>query len=173
MKKLYFTVGVILLAMNLLFAQDQKNQDEDKYTIHIKKSNTPIKLDGLLDEDSWKAADIAKNFFLNRPYDSSFAKLQTEVRVLFDDNFIYVGAICYEPRDIYTVASLKRDFEGGTSDVFTATFDTFKDKLNAFQFAVNPYGVQREGLIFNGEEASNFWDNKWYSQVKNLSLIHI
>lgn len=167
MKKLYFTVGVILLAMNLLFAQDQKNQDEDKYTIHIKKSNTPIKLDGLLDEDSWKAADVAKNFFLNRPYDSSFAKLQTEVRVLFDDNFIYVGAICYEPRDIYTVASLKRDFEGGTSDVFTATFDTFKDKLNAFQFAVNPYGVQREGLIFNGEEASNFWDNKWYSQVKN------
>lgn len=168
MKKLYFvSVGAILLGINLLFAQDSKNQDEDKYNIHIKKSSTPIKLDGLLDEDSWKAADVAKNFFLNRPYDSSFAKLQTEVRVLFDDNFIYVGAICYEPRDIYTVASLKRDFEGGTSDVFTATFDTFKDKLNAFQFAVNPYGVQREGLIFNGEEASNFWDNKWYSQVKN------
>lgn len=166
MKKLYFTVGAILLGMNLLFAQDSK-KDEDKYTIHIKKSTTPIKLDGLLDEDSWKTADIAKNFFLNRPYDSSFAKLQTEVKVLFDDNFIYVGAICYEPRDIYTVASLKRDFEGGTSDVFTATFDTFKDKLNAFQFAVNPYGVQREGLIFNGEESSNFWDNKWYSQVKN------
>ncbi|MFY7909955.1 MAG: DUF5916 domain-containing protein, partial [Emticicia sp.] len=167
MKKLYFiTVGIILLGINLLFAQDSK-KDNDKYNIHIKKSTTPIKLDGLLDEDSWKTAEVAKNFFLNRPYDSSFAKLQTEVRVLFDDNFIYVGAICYEPRDIYTVASLKRDFEGGTSDVFTATFDTFKDKLNAFQFAVNPYGVQREGLIFNGEEASNFWDNKWYSQVKN------
>lgn len=166
MKKLYFTVGAILLGINLLFAQDSK-KDNGKYNIHIKKSTTPIKLDGLLDENSWKTAEVAKNFFLNRPYDSSFAKLQTEVRVLFDDNFIYVGAICYEPRDIYTVASLKRDFEGGTSDVFTTTFDTFKDKLNAFQFAVNPYGVQREGLIFNGEEASNFWDNKWYSQVKN------
>jgi hypothetical protein len=167
MKKLYFTaIGAILWGMTTLSAQDNKTQDDEKYNIHIKKSKTPIKLDGLLDEDTWKSADVAKNFFLNRPYDSSFATLQTEVKVLFDDNFIYVGAICYEPRNLYTVASLKRDFEGGTSDVFTVNFDTFKDKLNAFQFAINPYGVQREGLIFNGEESSNYWDNKWYSQVK-------
>lgn len=168
MKKLYFTaIGAILWGISTLSAQDNQTQEEDKYSIHIKKSKTPIKLDGLLDEDAWKSADMAKDFFLNRPYDSSFAKLQTEVKVLFDDNFIYVGAICYEPRNLYTVASLKRDFEGGTSDVFTVNLDTFKDKLNAFQFAINPYGVQREGLIFNGEESSNYWDNKWYSQVKN------
>jgi hypothetical protein len=167
MKKLYFAIGLILLGINLLFAQDAKVQEDDKYNIRIKKTKSPIKLDGLLEEDSWKTADIAKNFFLNRPYDSSFAQLQTEVKVLFDDNFIYVGVICYEPRKLYTVASLKRDFEGGTSDVFTVNLDTFKDKLNGFQFAVNPYGVQREGLIFNGMESSNYWDNKWYSQVKN------
>ncbi|WP_435357297.1 DUF5916 domain-containing protein [Emticicia sp. SJ17W-69] len=168
MKKLYFTaIGAILWGINTLSAQDSQTQEEDKYSIHIKKSKTPIKLDGLLDEDTWKSADVAKDFFLNRPYDSSFAKLQTEVKVLFDDNFIYVGAICYEPRNLYTVASLKRDFAGGTSDVFTVNIDTFKDRLNGFQFAINPYGVQREGLIFNGGESSNFWDNKWYSQVKN------
>ncbi len=167
MKNLYLAVGVILLGMNTLFAQDNNTADEEKYNIHIKKSKTPIKLDGLMDEESWKTADIAKSFFLNRPYDSSFASLQTEVKILFDDNFIYVAAICYEPRKLYTVASLKRDFMGGSSDVFTVNLDTFKDKLNGFQFAVNPYGVQREGLIFNGTESSNFWDNKWYSQVKN------
>ncbi|CAH0996562.1 hypothetical protein EMA8858_02694 [Emticicia aquatica] len=166
MKKLYATVGAILLGINLLSAQNNATQEDDKYSIHIKKTKTPIKLDGLLDEDSWKSADLAKNFFLNRPYDSSFAKLQTEVKITFDDNFIYVGAVCYEPRNLYTVASLKRDFEGGTSDVFTVNIDTFKDRLNGFQFAINPYGVQREGLIFNGEESSNYWDNKWFSQVK-------
>ncbi|WP_394990974.1 DUF5916 domain-containing protein [Emticicia sp.] len=167
MKKLYFTtIGAILWAINVLSAQDNKTQEDDKYSIHIKKSKTPIKLDGLLDDDAWKTADLAKDFFLSRPYDSSFATLQTEVKILFDDNFIYVGAICYEPRSLYTVASLKRDFDGGTSDVFTVNLDTFKDRLNGFQFAINPYGVQREGLIFNGEESSNYWDNKWYSQVK-------
>jgi hypothetical protein len=167
MKKLYSTIGAILMGICTLSAQDNKTQDDNKYNIHIKKAKTPIKLDGLLDEDSWKTADIAKDFFLNRPYDSSFASLQTEVKVMFDDNFLYIGAICYEPRSLYTVASLKRDFEGGTSDVFTVNIDTFKDKLNAFQFATNPYGVQREGLIFNGEESSNFWDNKWFVQIKN------
>lgn len=167
MKKLYFTIGAILLVINLLIAQENKTQEDEKYNIHIKKTKTPIKLDGILDEDAWKTADIAKDFFLNRPYDSSFANLQTEVKILFDDNFIYVAAICYEPRNLYTVASLKRDFAGGSSDVFTANFDTFGDKLNGFQFAVNPYGVQREGLIFNGSESSNYWDNKWFTQVKN------
>jgi hypothetical protein len=166
MKKLYTALGAVLLGICTLSAQDNKTND-DKYNLHIKKTKTPMKLDGLLDEDAWKSADIAKDFFLSRPYDSSFASLQTEVKILFDDNFIYVGAICYEPRSMYTVASLKRDFDGGSSDVFTVNFDTFKDKLNGFQFAINPYGVQREGLIFNGEESSNFWDNKWYSQVKN------
>ena len=66
MKKLCFTLGVVLLGINLLFAQDSKNQDDEKYNIHIKKSTTAIKLDGMLDEDSWKAAEVAKNFFLNR-----------------------------------------------------------------------------------------------------------
>ena len=167
MKKLYAAIGAILCVISNLSAQDNKTPDEEKYVIHIKKSSVPIKLDGLLEEEIWKTADIAKDFFLGRPYDTSFAQLQTEVRVAFDNNFLYVGAICYQPRSSYTIASLKRDFEQGTSDVFIVNLDTFKDRLNAFQFVVNPYGVQREGLVFNGEEVSNYWDNKWYSQVRN------
>jgi hypothetical protein len=151
-----------LLGVGGLFAQDEK------YVYHIQKTKTPIKLDGELSEDIWKNVQQAKDFYLNRPYDSSFATLQTVVRLTFDDNFIYVGAICYEPRNLITVPSLKRDFEGGVSDVFVVNLDTFKDRINGFQFAVNPYNVQREGLIEAGEEVTNVWDNKWYSVVKNF-----
>ena len=63
--------------------------------------------------------------------------------------------------------SLKRDFPGGTTDVFTVNLDTFKDKLNSFNFAVSPLGVQRDGLVSNGSELSTDWDNKWYSKVIN------
>ncbi|HEY1053485.1 MAG TPA: hypothetical protein VGE24_00050, partial [Emticicia sp.] len=126
MKKLYATIGAILCVMSSLLAQDNKITNEEKYSIHIKKSAVPIKLDGLLEEEIWKTADIAKDFFLGRPYDTSFAQLQTEVRIAFDDNFLYVGAICYQPRSTYTIASLKRDFEQGTSDVFIVNLDTFK-----------------------------------------------
>lgn len=164
MKRFYLSLLALLCLSYLCFPQS----DDEKYSIHIKKTKTPIKLDGILDEDTWKSADIAKDFFLNRPFDSSFAKLQTEVRVTFDENFIYVGAKIIQDRKTYTTASLKRDFAGGTSDVFVVNFDTFNDKLNAFHFAISPYNVQREGLLSaSSEEISLFWDNKWYSQVKN------
>ncbi len=58
---------------------------------------------------------------------------------------------------------------GATSSAARPTcavnIDPFKDKLNGFNFAVSPYGVQREGLIINGAEFTTDWDNKWYSEV--------
>lgn len=165
MKLKLLSIGIFLFSLNILFAQDVS---EEKHVIHIKKAKAPIKLDGKLDEAAWQISDIAKDFFLCKPYDTSFAKLQTETKITFDDNFIYIGAVVHQPKSTYTTYSLKRDFEGGTSDVFIVTFDTFKDKLTGFNFAVTPYNVQREGLIANGEDLSNYWDNKWYSQVSNF-----
>jgi hypothetical protein len=150
------------LSLNVLLAQA-----DEKYTIHLSKAKEKITLDGKLDESDWKNADVAEHFFLNRPFDSTFAKLDAKVRMTFDDKFLYVGAICYQPRNTYTISSLKRDFEGGTSDVFTCNFDTYKDNLNGFHFAVSPLNVQREATIDNGEELSLAWDNKWYSKVTN------
>ncbi len=49
--------------------------------------------------------------------------------------------------------------------MFAVNIDPFRDKLNGFNFAVNPYGTQREGLITKGQEFTTDWDNKWYSAV--------
>jgi hypothetical protein len=149
---------------SLVYAQ---NTADEKYIIHIAKAKNKISLDGKLDEADWQNAEVAQHFFLNRPFDSSFAKLDAKVKLTFDDKFLYVGAICFQPSNSYTVSSLKRDFEGGTSDVFTMNFDTYQDRLNGFHFAVSPLNVQREAAIDNGENLSLVWDNKWYSQVTN------
>ncbi len=135
--------------------------------IHIKKAAETIKLDGVLDEMAWSVAEIADNFKLMKPYDSAFAQNQSSVKITFDDKFIYVGAVIIQDKNTYTISSMKRDFEGGSSDVFTVNFDTFKDKLNGVQFAVSPLNVQREGLISLGNQSDNSWDNKWFSMVKN------
>jgi hypothetical protein len=47
------------------------------------------------------------------------------------------------------------------------TIDPFGDKLNGFYFSVSPFNIQKEALIFNGNELNIAWDNKWYSAVKN------
>ncbi|MEY4539092.1 MAG: hypothetical protein RLZZ306_849 [Bacteroidota bacterium] len=123
-------------------------------------------LDGKLEEADWKNANIATDFWQGQPYDSSTAIHQTEARMTFDDNYVYISGVCYQPKK-YVVLSLKRDFAGGTTDIFGVNLDTFKDKLNSFNFAVSPLGVQRDGLVSNGNELSTDWDNKWYSKVTN------
>jgi len=134
--------------------------------ISIKKSIDEIEIDGELSESSWKEAAIAGSFRQNFPYDTAVAQMQTEARVTFDDKNLYISAICYQPRK-YIVQSLKRDFQNGSSDIFFVTIDPFRDRLNGFYFAVSPYNIQKEGLIFNGNDLSASWDNKWKSAVKN------
>jgi hypothetical protein len=144
----------------------QVNTNAEKYHITIKKAKGKIVLDGKIDESDWQTADVGTNFWQALPFDTSFAKFQTEARLTFDDTYLYVSGVCYQPRK-YVVVSLKRDFQGGTTDVFGINLDTFKDKQNSFNFAVSPYGVQRDGLVSNGSELSTDWDNKWYSEVRN------
>jgi hypothetical protein len=141
-------------------------------SITIKRSTGPIVLDGQLDDAGWQNTEVASQFRQFFPYDSSLANAQTEIRLTYDDQFIYVGAKMYNlgPRK-YVTPSLRRDYRGEANDGVSVVLDTFKDKTNAFVFGVNPFGVQREGLISNGGALSvnDFtlnWDNKWYSEVK-------
>jgi hypothetical protein len=91
--------------------------------------------------------------------------------VAFDDTNLYLAAIMENkgPRK-YVSTSLRRDFRGEQNDGISFVFDTFNDGTNAFQFGVNPYGVQREALLANGGSRSDdlnlAWDNKWFSEAK-------
>ncbi len=142
--------------------------------LHVKKATGPIVIDGEMNEPDWGKAELADQFKQYFPFDSSYAIAPTEVRMLYDDRFIYVYAVMYSlgPRK-YITNSLRRDFSGGFVDTFNVLFDTYKDKTNGFQFGITPFGVQREGLIANGgatlDDLSLNWDNKWYSEAKILS----
>lgn len=168
MPKFYFISLLALWASLTAFAQTPPSTDDEKYTVHVRQTTAPVKLDGDLSEPGWQSAQVLKDFYQFFPFDTSFAKLPTEVRVMFDQNFLYVGFTVTQPRNSYITRSLKRDFENGTSDVITINIDPFKDRLNGFHFALSPYGVQREGLLSNGADLSLDWDNKWYAEVKNF-----
>ncbi len=161
----YRALFLVLFSFNLSLAQLPG--------LNIKKATAKITLDGIMDEVDWQTADIATHFKQYFPFDSSYSKIQTEVRMTYDDHFIYLFAIMHNlgPRK-YVTPSLRRDFRGEANDAFTVTIDTYKDRTNAFQFGVNPFGVQREGLISNGgtntDDLSLSWDNKWYSETRIL-----
>ncbi len=138
-------------------------------SLKINKSSSKIELDGVLNEDAWMKADSAHSFYQNFPYDTSYAETKTSVFTTYDENFFYVAAICYDDLDgDFVIQSLKRDFSYPVSDAFAVFIDPYNDGTNGFSFAVNPEGVQREGLLVEGGGfgVSTAWDNKWYSEVK-------
>ena len=163
--KIFLLTGCLLFA---LYAGAQHgNGGISQAQLSIKKATGKIIIDGILDEPDWQLASVAGSFKLNFPYDTSYAEKQTEARVTFDDKFLYISAVCYQPKK-YIVQSLRRDYPNSSSDIFFVLIDPFQDKLNGFYFAVTPYGVQKEGLLYTGSGGSdnNFdWDNKWYSEA--------
>lgn len=144
---------------------------KEHMSIRIRRAEAKIILDGVSDEPDWQQAEKVGNFFQHFPFDSSYAEAKTEVRMTYDDQFIYVSAVCYnELQGNYLISSLRRDYRGPAYDGFTVVLDPFCDRTNGFFFGISPFGVQREGLITNGGNASSdftlSWDNKWYAETQ-------
>ena len=72
----------------------------------IAKTTGSVVLDGKLDEDTWKQAAVAKNFYMNYPVDSLPPTFQSEARMTFDDHFMYVSFVCYDDAKPNIVQSL-------------------------------------------------------------------
>lgn len=163
---------LILFILVFTFKAYSQDSYDKESAIIASKIDYPISLDGVLDEPIWNDMDWAKDFSQFFPSDTSLAKAQSKVKIAFDERFLYIAAVMYNlgPRDKYVSTSLRRDYRGEQNDGISFVLDTFNDKTNAFQFGVNPYGVQRESLIANGGMISSdlnlAWDNKWYSSAK-------
>jgi len=168
MHRLYKTIILSLLVSgwSTSFAQIKNAVGTQ---LPIQKAKGQIVIDGKLEEQDWKDAGIATNFFLNYPVDTAAAPFQTEARLTFDDHALYVSFVCFENSAPTIVQSLRRDFDYSSNDNIGVYFGPYNDGMNGFYFQTTPYGVQSEGIISGAgaEDGSynNTWDNKWYVKV--------
>jgi hypothetical protein len=129
-----------------------------------------IKVDGILDEQIWQNTPSVGTFWQYFPSDTSKAKFQTEIRIAYDDKNVYLSSKCYSKGKNFVIPSYRRDYRAGGNDNLSVIFDTFNDRTNGFLFGMNPLGVMREALLFNGGTDnsffSEFWDNKWNGAAK-------
>jgi uncharacterized protein DUF5916 len=150
------------------FGQD-KDYDQDK-DISVKLIDEKIEIDGVLDEAIWSEAMTAKDFWQYFPSDTVLSKEPTEIKMLYDDKYLYVGIKVYAAGEDYIIPSLRRDYSARGNDNINLLFDTFNDGSIAFFFGINPYGVRREALIAGGgADFRNFnrnWDVTWYGESK-------
>ena len=142
--------------------------NSDAYRLNVYKSRDLIKVDGKLNETTWAKAEFTGQFTQNFPIDSIPATSQTKVALSFDENNLYIAGVCSEnPGEEHIIQSLRRDYEFSLNENLMIYVDPFDDYTNGFAFGITPAGVEREGLVTNGQDVSTDWDNKWTSAVQN------
>lgn len=121
--------------------------------------DTTIQLDGRLDEAVWSSAPVTPILTQIDPLEGQPASQRTEVRVLYDDEALYIGARLYDTGPI-TARLGRRDMHLGDSDWFGVMLDSYHDHRTAFGFDVNPAGVQRDE-VKTIEHDDNSWNAVW------------
>src|SRR6185436_15490617 len=109
-------------------------------TTAIRKDG-PVVIDGKLDEAAWQKAPVFNQFTQAFP-NVGRPDTTTLVRVLYDDDAIYVGVKALDPRPDSIAAQLSRRDGGSYSDRIYVNIDSYHDRRTSFQFNVNPKGVQ-------------------------------
>ncbi len=120
-----------------------------------------IELDGKDDEEFWDKTLLGKEFWQYFPSDS-LASQKTEVKIVHNDDYIYVFIKAFNRSNKYGIPSLERDSSVQGNDAVILLFDTYKDGNNAFFFESNPVGVKKDALISEGgDDIDMTWDIKW------------
>lgn len=162
-KTKYFSL--FLLFLLILLSMDSWSQLTDKKKIETIRISTPPKIDGLLDEAIWESIPIATDFVQLNPYNGKAASLSSEVKFMFDDNAIYVGANLFDPNPDSIFTELSERDEIGMVDYFGVYFDCYNDFLTSYGFIVTASGVQCDAKTTEtgGEDFS--WDAVWESEI--------
>ena len=123
------------------------------------RTTSPVQLDGRLNEAAWAAAPVTDSFTQIDPDEGQPASQRTEVRVMYDDAFLYVGARLHDTGRI-TGRLGRRDMDFGDSDWFGVMIDSYLDHRTAFGFDVNPAGVRHDEIkTIDVDDYS--WDPVW------------
>ncbi len=136
------------------------------------KTTYPIKIDGNLDEVAWKNHKGISDFITISPEFGNVSKRNTWVRILYDDNAVYVAAYMYDNPTLIRKQLTARDvLDRQDVDIFTVGFDTYIDKQNAFVFKLTPANVQgdlkisQSGINNGGVVYDYSWDAVWESKT--------
>ena len=116
----------------------------------VRTVEAPV-LDGtVLGESIWQQAELIEGFMQTTPDEGELATEKTEVRILYDNEFFYVGVVCFhkDPGQII-VSEATRDGSLLNIDSFQFVLDTFKDTQNGFVFGTSPAGIEYDAQISN------------------------
>lgn len=129
-------------------------------SLRAARTLSPPKLDGRLDDAVWKSAPSSVTFTQKFPNAGVPPTEPTTVRVLYDDQTLYIGIDCVQRRTP-VVQRLSRRDRAIESDKVTVSLDTRRDHTTAFEFSVSAAGVLGDSIRYNDTDISEDWDEIW------------
>ena len=121
----------------------------------ITRTENSIVIDGDLDDKGWENASTTNNFLEFQPGDNINPPDETEVKLTYDKNFLYVAFTAYSDPDEIRASFQKRDQAWG-DDFVAIVLDTYGDANSAIMIGANPYGIQIDALNKGDNEDESF-----------------
>ena len=121
---------------------------QDRPEVVATRTELTIKVDGLLDEPVWATIKPITEFVQRLPLDGGEPTEKSEMRVAFNNNFIYFGFTFFDSEPEKVRATILN--RGGwihRDDKLEIALDTYHDRRNAYLFEMNPLGTQDDALI--------------------------
>lgn len=138
--------------------QDQPAEARTK-TVEMVRTDTPPTIDGDLGDAVWADAAVVDDLHQVNPVEYAEPFQRTEIRLLYDDENLYVGARLYDTDPEEITANIMR--QGGDitgDDNLFVTLDPANNQRSGYFFGVNPHGVRQDGLYRNVSEFYADWD---------------
>ncbi|MBV8520475.1 MAG: carbohydrate binding family 9 domain-containing protein [Acidobacteria bacterium] len=150
-----------VLALNV-FAEDAPKPRPSYRAVRAEKA--PV-LDGDLSDPAWQNAPEITGFTQRDPHEGEPATRQTRVKVVYDDDAIYFGAVMEDDAPP-TPLLARRDSDLESADYLTIGIDSQHDRLSGAKFMINPSNVQADMILYNDIYDDTSWDAVWESATK-------
>ncbi len=160
-------LALLLSAALLVGAPDDPDPrcpDNPTCTLTAQPLRGSIDIDGHLDDADWGTAAVATGFKQFEPHEGAPPSQRTEVRILYGNAALYVGAMLYDDAPDKIMRTLGRRDEFNQADWFYVAIDSYFDRKTAYTFAVNAAGVQVDGILTRRIDTS--WDAVWQSAAR-------
>lgn len=166
---LAFAVPVLLFTAAQARAQQGLPQyDPDDYVVRAVRIEGAPQLDGRLDDAVWLEAQPATGFIQRNPVEGAPASERTEIRILYNESMLFIGARMFtSDPDALVVTQMRRDSRLHGDEYLDIVLDTFRDRRNAFQFQINPAGARYDAYITDeGRNVNSDFNVVWDAAVR-------
>jgi hypothetical protein len=156
---------VVLVVLSTAGAAAAQSGPPPAAELRAGRTSRPPLIDGRLTDEVWGEVEPASTFVQRDPEEGAPATERTEVRFLYDDEALYVGARLFDAEAHLIARRLSRRDNSADADLLSVYLDPMHDRLTGAVFRVSASNVQQDSVLYNDSWQDGSWDAVWNSEV--------